>query len=378
MSRSLLNIFFTAALLALGSWRAEAAEKSDHETTLLVRNGYIVAPIYVYDHWRWLVVDTTQNLTTFHTTFTNHLVAVSPSVAEIMFNVPANETVYSSPGFFLAGNHPQPKYVLVSDCTPLEELCNTSIDGILGLNVLTNYAITFDFATEKVRFVTNAAAAREGISLRVEGGNSFTFAATLGNEKHIQLAIDTFDRGEIALSRENWDKTFPNGPAKTKQITVADRSGKFERTIQARLPYLKIGEQVYTNLLCRKCSHAMFSSIGAHFLQRHRVTIDYPKRKLLLELVADAKPAEENVTGIHLKWIRRMAIIASIDPESAAEQSGLVEGDQILRIAGRSVPRMKISEIEEQFARGDNWTLEIEALHGPKEVTKKLVLKHRL
>src|SRR5690349_13304599 len=121
--------FLTFVLIVVfGRAVTPAAETSaPNETTLFIRNGYIITSIYVYDHWRWFVLDTMQDLTTFHQTFTNHLTAVPASIVEIMLDAPATP-IYFGPKFFLAGHHPHPKYVLANDVRPLEQLTGAT-DG---------------------------------------------------------------------------------------------------------------------------------------------------------------------------------------------------------------------------------------------------------
>ena len=371
MKKALLRFVFIAAFAAAVAWAGET--NAPHETTLIVRNGYIIAPIYVYDHWRWFVLDTTRDLTTFHQTFTNHLTAVPTSVVEIMLDAPRSP-IYFGPKFFLAGHHPNPKYVLVDDLRPLEEL-TAATDGILGLNVLTNYAISFDFVNESVRFETNAAPSAEALDLSIAKGNRLAFSARLENGKHIALGIDTANGGEISLNSADWRTAFPSRRVKTKRVMVANASGKFHLTTTARLPILKIGNEVYTNLICTRAnSDASVSSVGAAFLQRHRVSIDYRNCKIVLERLVDHKPIE-NPTGIHLKWIRRGAVVASVDPDSPAAKSGLAEGDEILRIDGSPIWRNKANQLLELLGRGDKEALEIKSLHGTATITNKLDLK---
>jgi hypothetical protein len=366
-------------VMALASKPASAAEaKNGNETTLAVENNYILAPIYLYDHWRWFVLDTARDLTVFHRTFTNHLKSVPAQTAKIVFDRPPKLPVCVGPKFFLAGHHEKLSYVLVGDATPLEELSGATVDGILGLNVLTNYSISLDFLEKKIRFQTNASPSEQALSLTVERFGRLAFSATLENGKHVALGIDTADLGEVSLNAEDWAKAFPNGPSKTNAVMAADSMGDFHLVMEARLPSLKAGENVYTNLLCRRAaSEPALSSVGSLFLQRHRVVIDYPGKRIGLERVGDQKATEANMMGIHLKWVRKSAVIASIDPDSPAAKSGLAEGDWILSIGDKSVARMEPAEIDTQFRRGDNETLEIVALHGTKEVTNRVVLKRK-
>src|SRR6478672_2952526 len=98
-------VFILTPILAfLSGWVGNAAEKTDPaDTTLAVRNGYIRVPIYVYDHWRWFLLDTTRDVTAFHQTFTNHLKSAHT----------ASDGLYFGPQFFMGGQRPGPGFVLV-------------------------------------------------------------------------------------------------------------------------------------------------------------------------------------------------------------------------------------------------------------------------
>lgn len=348
------------------------------EIPLYSKNGYPIVPFYIFDHWRWFVLDTQSEITTLHSTFTNHLRAVNPATADPLQEKAPLADFYFGHLFYLGKLQPFPKYFAVKDLSVAERLSGSTVDGFLALDVLTNYQLTLDFAATNAIFHTSSIEpAPGGLPFKLEG-NVFAFQALLGNGKHLFLGVDTVDQFELSLNPEDWQKAFPDGLEKTNRVMVADRRGKFSEEVETRLPLLKIGEATYTNLLCRRLRDKSAPSVvGSAFLRRHRVTLDYPNRQIRFQRVTNDQSAEADMSGIHLKWIRRSAVIASIDPDSPAEKIGLAEGDELLRIDGELVMWMSPEKIDQLFRR-DGVTVEVVALHGVGEVTKSMVLKRRI
>jgi C-terminal processing protease CtpA/Prc len=153
----------------------------------------------------------------------------------------------------------------------------------------------------------------------------------------------------------------------------------FAEKTEARLPALKLGDETYTDLICTRLSDKNAPSIvGSRFLRQHRVTLDYPNRQIRFQRMRDRTQTEPDMSGIHLKWIRQSAVIASIDPQSPAANVGLTEGDELLQINGQLVMGLGSGGIEDLFRRGNNVTVEIVLLRGRAEITKSIVFKRRI
>jgi len=374
------QIIFCVLCAVLSFDVARSADKNPvGEVSLQARNGYLIVPVYIFDHWRWFAIDTAGSFTTLHSTFTNHLRLVSSARMETLRERVPFVDFYNGQKFFLGRLYPSPEYFLASDSTSLEELSNATVDGLLAQNVLTNYQVILDLSASNVTFRTNVSEPEPGgLPFRTEG-KGFAFVASTTNGKHLQLGIDTLNSGAIALNADDWTKAFPVEANKTSRVMAADRYGKFSEQNEARLPLLKISENIYTNLICRRLTDkSALSTIGSEFLQRNRVVLDYPNAQIRFEQKKNAEYLEEDMSGLHLKWVRSSAIIAAIDPDGPGQKSGLAEGDEILWIDGKRVSRLTPLEIGQIFRRGDNVRIQIEVLHGTEEVTNTIILKRRI
>jgi hypothetical protein len=338
-------------------------------------NGPVIVPVYLYDHWRWLILHTSLDLTSLHYTFTNQLVLAPPSKKPLQ---PSEaRTLYSGPWIYAGPVPTHPTHVRIIDVTTLEQFTSTTVDGELGLNVLTNYVVNLDFEKGTASFSTNRPATIGFFSTFYRDTNGqFTFPAVIPDGKNLKMTVDSGALTELSLNDADWAQAFPSGNEKAIRVKVAHADGKFRETLQARLPRLRIGNFVYTNLLCRRLdSKSKPSSVGVGFLKRHRVTLDYLHRLIDFDPLPNQEPAEADMSGIHFKWIRYSPIVAAVDPESPADDSGLMFGDRILKINDQPLFHMKPIEMDALLRSGDGKTLEIEALRGPHEFKVKLVLK---
>jgi hypothetical protein len=356
------------------SFAAENAPRDNSTTTLRDLGSGIDGDVYMFEHWRTFNIDTGADYTLVRLWFTNHLVEPVTTVTAAKPNsASAPIKFYAGPPMFFA-NQWMRAYVGAVDFTRLEEMTGTEVDGILGVNALRDFVVTLDLQKGAISLSTNRSLPLMG-TIPLEPTNSnYAFSATIGDTT-VKLAIDTGAADAITLNAEDWSKVFPKPPAHIRNRTSADFEGIVHTNIHARLPLLKIGSELYTNLPCGRAAMSNFCSfVGLGFLRQHKVTIDYPNNRLKLERL-NVPAYEENMSGIALKWNRGSAIIRAIDADSPASNSGLVEGDEFLKINGQAIWKYTRKELFQLLRKGDGEVLTIEALHGANPVKAKIALR---
>jgi len=92
--------------------------------------------------------------------------------------------------------------------------------------------------------------------------------------------------------------------------------------------------------------------VGGEILKRHRVTFDYPHRRMILEPVASDESFEFDMSGMFLateapeySTIR----VVSVQPGTPAAKANLQIGDELVSIDGLKTPGLKVDAARALF-----------------------------
>ena len=157
-----------------------------------------------------------------------------------------------------------------------------AIAGILGMDCLRHYCMQLDFATDKIRFLNPDRLADEDLgkafSLVIFAGNASTRGDFFGQSDE-RFCVDTgcnFDgmlqpklfKSELRKQSVGWTSQFKSPAGATVQRSFFD---KFVFKDQVCYREVLLADSVYGNF------------IGLHFLARHLVTLNFPKRTMYLQ-----------------------------------------------------------------------------------------------
>ena len=122
--------------------------------------------------------------------------------------------------------------------------------------------------------------------------------------------------------------------------------------------------------------------LGAEFLQRYRVTFDYPGKRLILRLRSPAPPnLDFDMSGMFVVAqgddLREFAV-ADVAPGSAAASAGMSVGDRIATVDGREAPQMTLSAVRTLLRGPAGRRVVVEALRGGERRTATIVLARRV
>jgi hypothetical protein len=377
VARTLMAL--AGACLICGAIRGEEKEAPGNVMPMDLDEYCLNVPVFFWEQWRSFILDTGAAITLLHSNFTNHLSRVSEFSWQTVHGPSAPLPYFKGIPIFVGGFWAYPESIAASDMRPLEELTGTTIDGILGENVLQDYIITLNFETEKISFETNLPIPVQiGLPFK-HGTNGYRcLPASLANGVEIELGVDTGFASEIMLNPTDWDKAFPKGPENSVSFKSANFEGKVSESIQARLPLIKIGSESYTNLICdRLVNTNLPSQLGLDFLRDHRVTIDYPHDRVNF-VRTRARVARGVTAGMGIKWIRGSAVIFHIHPDGAAQLAGLQEGDEILRIRGQQIGDIKRKQVYELLRGNEGDVVKVFVMRGDEPMTVQLRLKKEL
>jgi len=189
-----------------------------------------------------------------------------------------------------------------------------------------------------------------------------TIAVRGGAPIPCRLIIDTGVRFTIALFQPfSGRHGLHDVPGSLRDTVTGFGVGGVSRGDVGRLDTLTLGPTTFTRpvaVFSRDTAGVLAMDgpdgiVGGELLRRHRVTFDYPHRRMILEPY-DAGPApfEYDGSGLFLatdapdyESIR----ILSVHPKTPAAEAGLLADDEIVSIDGRRTPRLTLDEARARF-----------------------------
>ena len=264
--------------------------------------------------------------------------------------------------------------VLVTDLSQVSRVLGQKVDGILGIPFCAGFVTEIDYEKKKLRFYnprTYSIASRVGDDQR-----SFMFDVTPMNLK--RAATSVLISGQLH-SKYDYDFLLDTGFGGYLSVahSAAQESGLFKedtprvsatsygvtrsfRTDKIRAGFLMLGP---INLSGRVVAVDYRNNdvigqtgiVGNRLLQNYKVTLDYPRRKLLLERVTSKEEADEAETpsfGLVIRTDGKTVLVDSTKKNSPAQRAGLRIGDQITSIDGHAVSQMSSVEVTELLSAG--------------------------
>jgi hypothetical protein len=266
------------------------------------------------------------------------------------------------------------------------------IDCVLGLGLLPDYAIEFDYLTPSVRLIPSPrfhpAAGAVAIPITIDrvAMPSTKVRLRLGDTSSVDATL-TVDTGasyyDVVLL-----KPFMDANRVTERIgaVVPRFSDNAGMTIAAaRATTVTVGpfdvDGPVTALIATRSGGTFTADglLGTGFLRRFKVTFDYSRQQLWLEpngrsrgpQLFDASGIEVRPTDAH-----ELAIVA-VAADSAASAAGLRVGDLLEQVDGRPARDMTLGEIQDAFNRVEQ-TCTVQIQRGDHVQSVTLHLRRRL
>lgn len=157
------------------------------------------------------------------------------------------------------------------------------IKGILGMNVLEHYCIQLDFKARRIRFLDDEHVNKKDwgrpLSLVDIGDGCFFVRDNLAGVKGPGSLIDTGCNYDGWLTSELY-RQWTN-----QAMPPADGQARYPNGVLGggAYPYVLHLHRLETELESSGDSHLTGNGVGLHFLARHLVTFDFPKRMMYLK-----------------------------------------------------------------------------------------------
>ena len=265
------------------------------------------------------------------------------------------------------------------------------IECVLGLGLLSEYAIEFDYVAPSVRLIPTAqfqpAAAAVSVPIALDR------AATPSTRVRLRIGEGPVEATLIVDTGASYYdvvllKPFIDAHRVTDRVgaIVARFSDTPGMTINAaRATALSVGtfdvDGPVTALISTPSggTYSTDGLLGAGFLRRFKVTFDYSRQQLWLEPNGRPRgPQPFDASGIEVRPTgdKEFAIVA-VAKDSAASAAGLRVGDVLERVDGRPAREMTLGEIQDAFNRA-NQTCTVQIEREGRLDTATLHLRRRL
>lgn len=231
-----------------------------------------------------------------------------------IFGVKHDSDRYRSPALYL-GDTPlmmTGPYIAASDCGQMATNLARPVMGILGMDVLGHYCIQLDFRANKIRFLDDQHAKKDGwgkpIPLIDFGDGCYYIGENLAGMKGPGSLIDTGCNYDGWLVPELFEQWTNQAPLMTKG-EVFPQYGLLDGQTYPQVYLQKLDEK----LLLSGDMHLTLNGIGLRFLSRNLVTFDFPQRTMYLKRTSvyflvhkDMQAAARSEGKSALKFLRRL------------------------------------------------------------------------
>lgn len=161
-----------------------------------------------------------------------------------------------------------------------------------------------------------------------------------------------------------------------------------------RISSLRLGKYTMNNVIAafpdyEDVGSRVFSinrngNIGIAVLKRFNIVFDYNRFAIYIKPAKPLKESfEHDMAGMEISAAGKnydRFVITRVEPSSAAEEAGLMKGDEILAINFKAVSEMSLSEIDSLFRsrNGRNFVIDVVAKDGKSKERVILTLKKRI
>jgi hypothetical protein len=256
--------------------------------------------------------------------------------------------------------------VAVFALAEIEEQFGRSLDGIVGIDLFTNYVVEVDYIDKKVRLYKpqtfTYSGSGESIPLALRDGHFFVPAKVEmpgGVQLKGEFVVDTGGYAVTAILTTPFAQSN-NLPAPT-QKTIFDRSmsglGGETKVLISRATSFTLGRSLMRSPLIYMSQDkggALASSeydglIGTEVLRRFKVIFDHSRRRLILERNSHYdEPIDYDMSGISFRAYGndfKTFKIYQVLTDSPAASAGLLVGDVLVSIDDVPAGRLTLEQI---------------------------------
>jgi predicted aspartyl protease len=266
----------------------------------------------------------------------------------------------------------------------LGELTNTAgveVDGVLGIDVLSQFSFTLEYERKKMTIWASGVVPSSVQTVRVPitpGDGGYLVPVSLNGNVDLQLLLDT-GSNMTQLPSSVWQKLTTNWQPRKVLVGIDSTGVSSSHSFLARLSSVLVGEAVIDSpavrfvgptragTLSESDAHGL---LGSDILCHFRVTIDIPHGQLFLERDPDFHQDPLEFTSIGIQYVTKNGnlFVKSVWKDSPAAQLHIQGGDQILEIQGMPAADLSGAKIEQLLRGPDGTKVKLKLRRGDKLV----------
>lgn len=265
--------------------------------------------------------------------------------------------------------------VASADLGPLRRGIGKDIQGILGFDFLSRFAVELDFDNGTVRIHSSAPLNwqnGEAIELKLQG-NVPAVSATLA--AHAETMIIDTGANTSFIRTELFDQLTDTGVLRVCGASRTLTLGGGIKSSQGYAGPLKIGSSAHDTV---RLSRDSLSGLGLLNLSRFQIRLDFPN--MLAYFRPGGRYAETEsigTSGMAVLLIDGRKTVVAVEPESAAATAGLRSGDVVTSIDGVSAAEFDMHELGQILTSEVGRKIQIEVNRDYSEQAVQLKLRSR-
>lgn len=256
--------------------------------------------------------------------------------------------------------------VLSEDVIGLGSYIGVPVTGILGYDFFNSFVVEVDFNRLQLTLhnpeTFQPPATYQQLPLSLEGNKPYllTEIENAAGRVPVKLLLDT--GAGFALSLDGRSDPRLQLPAKTLRAQLGVGLAGNVHGYLGRVPALKLGKYKVKDVLASfpdsadlRARSTVFrhGSLGLELFKRFTVIFDYPHRQLYLRnRISLDRPFEYDMCGLELIAVPpryRAYRVTNVQEQSAAQEAGILPGDELLTLDLEPVTRLNLTQISRIF-----------------------------
>lgn len=258
---------------------------------------------------------------------------------------------------------------LILDLRDFDDITNTRVAGILGLDALEGIALRIDYPARRVEIAASGMFPSHGKSTfpLVKRENLYGLNIQIGESAPVPVLLDTGMSGSVSLEM-NTAARLGVSPDPYRRLEWRIGVGGGTNSQVASVPWLRLGGRAIprVELVLAKPAGRFQGAIGGGLLRFFQVTVDFGNDTIALsdEPTPNVELSRSNVSGARVdfryEWLRDGVRVESVKSGSPAAQAGLRGGELITAVDGepvRSIGWRRIRDLLNSPGATARWTV---------------------